>query len=152
MVHTGEQTVAVFYQGKCVAEHPRSHKPGGYTTNTTHMPKAHAKQLEWTPSRFLRWAEDMGPATGRVVRYQLESRAHPEHGYRACLGILSLAKKYGKTRLEATCLRAEKIGGLHYKNLASILASGVDKLPLETDKQTTLPTTHANVRGADYYH
>jgi len=24
MVHAGEQTVAVFYQGKCVAEHPRS--------------------------------------------------------------------------------------------------------------------------------
>lgn len=152
MVHAGEQTVVVFHQGKCVAEHPRSRKPGGHTTNTAHMPKAHAKHLEWTPSRFLRWAQDIGPATVRVVRYQLESRAHPEHGYRACLGILSLAKKYDKTRLEAACLRAEQIGGLRYKNLASILASGVDKLPFETDQPTTLPTTHDNVRGADYYH
>jgi transposase len=152
MVHAGEQTIAVFYHGKCVAEHPRSYLPNGHTTNTAHMPKAHAKHQEWTPSRFLHWADQIGPATQRIVRYQLESRRHPEHGYRACLGILSLAKKYGNERLEATCVRAETIGGLHYKNLASILASGVDKLPLESDKQHSLPTTHDNVRGADYYH
>jgi transposase len=152
MVHGGEQTVAVFYQGKCVAEHPRSRTPSGHTTNTAHMPKAHAKHQEWTPGRFLNWAQSIGPATQRVVRYQLESRPHPEHGYRACLGILSLAKKYGKARLEAACTRAEKIGGLHYKNLASILATSLDKLPLETDKQQSLPITHDNVRGADYYH
>lgn len=93
MVHAGEQTVAVFYQGKCVAEHPRSRNQSGHTTNTVHMPKAHAKHQEWTPSRFLNWAHSIGPATGRVVRYQLESRPHPEHGYRACLGILNLAQK-----------------------------------------------------------
>jgi len=152
MVHAGEQTVAVFYQGKCVAEHPRSRNASGHTTNTAHMPKAHAKHQEWSPSRFINWAQSIGPATQRVVRYQLESRPHPEHGYRACLGILSLAKKYGKARLEAACIRAEKIGGLQYKNLASILATGLDKQPLETDKQQSLPLTHDNVRGADYYH
>jgi transposase len=152
MVHAGEQTVAVFYQGKCVAEHPRSRTPSGHTTNTAHMPKAHAKHQEWTPSRFVNWAQSIGPTTQRVVRYQLESRPLPEHGYRACLGILSLAKKYGKDRLEAACLRAEKIGGLHYKNLLSILTTGLDKLPIETDKEQSLPATHANVRGADYYH
>jgi len=152
MVHACEQTVAVFYQGKCVAEHPRSRAPSGHTTNTTHMPKAHAKHQEWSPSRFLNWAQSIGSATERIVRYQLESRPHPEHGYRACLGILNLAKKYGKARLEAACIRAEKIGGLRYKNLASILATGLDKSPVEPDKQQSLPPTHENVRGADYYH
>jgi len=63
-----------------------------------------------------------------------------------------LAKKYGKSRLEAACTRAEKIGGLHYKNLSSILANSMDKLPIENDKQQSLPLTHDNVRGADYYH
>ncbi len=80
------------------------------------------------------------------------SRFKQRPGYRACLGILNLAKKYGKTRLENACLRAEKIGGLHYKHLASILQTRLDKLPAEPDKQQTLPSTHANVRGADYYH
>ena len=152
MVHAGEQTIAVFYHGKCVAEHPRSRTASGHTTSRAHMPKAHAKHQEWSPGRFLNWAQSIGPATQRVVRYQLESRPHPEHGYRACLGILSLAKKYGKERLEAACFRAEKIGGLHYKNLASILATSLDKLPIETDKKESLPATHDNVRGADYYH
>ena len=152
MVHAGEQMIALFYQGKCVAEHPRSRKPSGHTTNTAHMPKAHAKHQEWTPSRFLNWAQGIGSATQRVVRYQLESRPHPEQGYRACSGILSLARKYGKARLEAACLRAVKIDGLHYKNLASILATSLDKLPIETEKQQSLPATHDNLRGADYYH
>lgn len=152
MVHAGEQTIAVFYQGKCVAEHPRSRKSNGHTSNTAHMPKAHAKHQEWSPSRFLSWAQSIGPATERVVRYQLTSRPHPEHGYRACLGILNLAKKYGRARLEAACVRAEKIGGLRYKNIASILATGLDRQPIEADKQQSLPLTHDNVRGADYYH
>ena len=34
MVHAGEQVVAVFYQGKCVAEHPRSRQIGGHTTSS----------------------------------------------------------------------------------------------------------------------
>ena len=101
MVHAGEYHLSVEHQGQCVAEHPRSYQPGGHTTNPAHRAKAHAKQADWTPSRFLRWAREIGPCTERVVRYQLESRRHPEHGYRACLGILSLAKKYGKPRLEA---------------------------------------------------
>jgi len=152
MVHAGERTVAVFYRGKCVTEHPRSQQLGGHTTNVEHMPKAHAKHQEWSPSRFLNWASQIGPATARVVRYQMESRAHPEHGYRACLGVLSLAKKYGKSRLEAACIRAEKIGGLHYKNIASILQTGLDKLPVEEPKTKNIPENHDNVRGSDYYH
>jgi len=152
MIHAGEQCISVFYQGKSVAEHPRSSLSGGYTTTVAHMPKAHARHQEWSPRRFLSWASQIGPATQRVVRYQLESRPHPEHGYRACLGIFNLAKKYGKDRLESACLRAEKIGGLHYKNLASILATSLDKLPLQSDQPHSLPATHDNVRGPDYYH
>ncbi len=152
MLHVGEHCIDVFYQGKGVAQHPRAMGQGGHTTHVAHMPKAHAKHQEWTLGRFLNWASQVGAATERVVHYQLENRPHPEHGYRACLGILNLAKKYGKTRLENACLRAEKIGGLHYKHLASILQTRLDKLPTEPDKQQTLPSTHANVRGADYYH
>lgn len=153
MIHAGERTIAVFHQGKQVAEHPRSRQDGGHTTNVAHLSKAHAKHQEWSPSRFLKWASKIGDCTERVVRHQLESRLHPEHGYRACLGILRLSKKYGKPRLEAACARAEKIGGLRYKNIASILQNSLDKLPLtEPDKAESLPSTHDNIRGADYYH
>jgi hypothetical protein len=31
----------------------------------------------------------------------LQSRSHPEQGFRACLGILRLVRSYGRERLEA---------------------------------------------------
>jgi transposase len=89
------------------------------------------------------------------VHYQLETRRHPEHGFRACFGLLGLTKKYGNDRLEAACRRAQHIGAMNYKSVASILSNSLDKLPLdgtETTTQTKLPLDHDNVRGAGYYH
>lgn len=155
MVHAGDSTVAVFHEGKQVALHPRAHGQGSHTTDPNHMAKAHRKHQEWSPQRFLRWSAQIGPHTTAVVEYQLASRRHPEHGYRACLGLLNLTKKYGKERLEAACRRAKHIGAMNYKSIASILDKSLDRVPLETnaaEAQTSLPFTHDNVRGADYYH
>jgi len=154
-IHAGESLVTIFHQGKQVAIHPRAHHQGGHSTDVTHMAKAHRKHEEWSPQRFLSWAASIGPQTLVVVQYQLESRPHPEHGYRTCLGLLNLTKKYGKPRLEAACNRAQQIGGMTYKSIASILDKSLDKVPLEpadAAPQTTLPFDHDNVRGADYYH
>jgi transposase len=155
MVHAGDTTLAIFHRGRQVATHPRVHRAGGHTTDAAHMAKAHRKHQEWSPQRFLRWADSIGPHTQTVIQYQLESRRHPEHGYRACLGLLNLSKKYGKERLDAACHRATQIGGMHYKNIAAILSNSMDKVPLddaEAEPQTTLPLFHDNVRGSDYYH
>ena len=43
--------------------------------------------------------------TAKVVQAILESKPHPEAGYRACLGILSLAKTFTAARLEAASQR-----------------------------------------------
>ncbi len=155
MVHASDTVVAIFHQGRQVAVHPRSHRAGSHTTDVQHMAKAHRKHQEWTPQRFMKWASDIGPDTQQVVQHQLESRRHPEHGCRACLGLLNLSKKYSKERLEAACHRAIHIGGVHYKNIASILRNSMDKVPLDdakTPPSVTLPLTHDNVRGSDYYH
>jgi len=40
------------------------------------------------------------------VQIVLESKPHPEMGYRACLGIMGLAKTYTAARLEAASQRA----------------------------------------------
>jgi hypothetical protein len=52
------------------------------------MPDAHRRYAEWTPSRVIRWAETIGPETALTVRQVLESRPHPEQGFRSCLGII----------------------------------------------------------------
>ena len=47
----------------------------------------------------------IGPRTIALVETIMRAKPHPEQGFRACLGILRLAKTYGAARLEAACQR-----------------------------------------------
>ena len=84
-----------------------------------------------------------------MVKQQLEDRPHPEHGYRACLGLLNLGRRYDRQRLEKSCERALAIRSASYQSVASILKQGLDRLPPGDDAaaQEELPL-HGNVRGA----
>jgi transposase len=151
-VRIASATIEILFGGRRVAAHARSHKRGGHTTNPAHMPSAHRKHLEWSPSRLIRWAQQTGSQTGLVVERILETRRHPEQGYRSCLGLLRLGERYSPARLEAACNRALAIGALSYRSVKSILEKGLDQVPLEEQTTLTLPADHANVRGSDYYH
>lgn len=143
-------TVEIFNNNKRVASHLRSHKKGTYVTNPEHRPKSHREYLEWTPSRIINWAKETGEATAELVKKIIESKPHPEQGYRACLGIIRLSGKYGKVRLEAACKRALLAGALRLKSVESILKTGLDMTPVE--EQMALPSIHhENVRGSNYY-
>ena len=87
-----------------------------------------------------------------VIAYILERRIHPQHGFRACLGILRLGKQHGEARLEAACQRALALGACSYKSLESILRQGLEKLPLSQQNLPLLPDEHINLRGPGYYH
>lgn len=141
----------ILHQGKRVAVHPRGARPGGFTTDPTHRPKSHQAHVEWSPSRLVHWGENVGPATGHVVASILERFPHPEQGYRACLGILSLGRRYTAARLEAACVRAQTTGATSYKSVKSILTTGLDQTPLEEPPALQLPASHAHVRGPAYY-
>jgi transposase len=71
-------TVEVFFKGRRVASHARLTGRGRFSTDVAHMPRAHRAHAEWTPSRLIGWAEQTGPATGRLVAGILERRPHPE--------------------------------------------------------------------------
>jgi transposase len=146
-------TVEVFFKNRRVALHLRSHQKGKYTTLPEHMPKTHQKYLEWTPSRLIRWAGQIGPHTQKLVTCILDNRPHPEQGYRSCLGLLRLGKTYSPERLEAASARALEIKAYSYKNVESILKKGLDRQPLAALlSQTRLPLLeHANLRGRQYY-
>ena len=144
--------VEVLHKGQRVASHARSPLAGRHTTLTAHMPKSHQKHLEWTPQRLLNWGERIGPATGSIIRRLLADKPHVEMGYRSCLGVFSLARRYGEDRLEAACVRALVIGSPKRKTVQSILEAGLDRhAELFPTEVTPLPT-HGNVRGSDYYH
>ena len=143
-------TVEVFFKGRRVASHARLFGRGRCATLPEHMPSAHRAHAEWTPSRIIAWAEKTGPATARVVQAILHSRPHPEQGYRACLGLLRLGQARGADRLEAACERALRLGAYSYRTVKNILASGLDRVPLDESVPSPLPA-HANIRGAAYY-
>jgi len=148
-------SLEVFHKGQRVALHrrPAYFAPGNYSTIPAHMPKAHRNHLEWSPTRLIHWGQSIGPKTGELIEAILEHRPHPEQGYRSCLGILRLEKQYGNERLEAACERAVRVRARSYRHVQSILKNGLDRVPLpEVEPETpTLPLTHENVRGGDYY-
>ncbi len=149
-VRLSHTTVEILYKNRRVASHIRNYVEGGFTTDAAHRPKSHAAHLEWTPSRIVSWAEKTGPATAALIRRILESRPHPEMGYRSCLGIIRLAKDYGRERVEAAAIRALEANVTSYKSLKNILDNGLDKVRIRKDTALTLPL-HSNIRGSNYY-
>jgi transposase len=147
-----ENTIEVFKKGERVASHLRSWLKGHHTTLDAHRPEAHRHYGDWSPERFISWAEKIGSATSQVITGALQERRHPEQGYRSCLGILRLAKAYSDARLEAACTRALLLGTCRYKSIESILKHGLDSKPVVVEEESTLPQQHENVRGAAYYH
>jgi transposase len=149
--------VEVYLRGERVASHVRRYQRGGFTTVAEHMPKAHQKHLEWTPSRLIHWASTIGAQTESLVRAILTERRHPEQGYRSCLGILRLARSFGRERLEAACARGMAIRARSYRHIDSILKRGLDRLPLpeqpatHASSATPSPIVHENIRGGTYY-
>ncbi len=144
-------TVDVLLRGARVWLHVRSDVPGRHTTIPAHMPKAHRAHLEWSPSRLIGWGATIGRHTEALVQALLESRPHPEQGYRSCLGILRLAKQHGPERLDAACARALAAGARSYRHVDSILKHGLDRLPLDDEPAPIARPVHANVRGPAYY-
>ena len=144
-------TVEVLHKGSRIASHVRSPVKGRHTTVTSHMPKAHREYAEWTPQRLIAWATHTGPATAQLITHVMESRAHPQQGFRSCLGIMRLGKIYGTERLEAACTRATALGTSSYRSLESMLRQGLEREPLPARSEQSDPITHTNVRGPGYY-
>jgi transposase len=143
--------VEIFLRGRRIASHLRSYKRGGFSTDAEHMPESHRRHLEWTPSRIVSWAQQTGPATGELAEGILNSRPHPEQGYRSCLGIMRLGRRYGSERLEAACKRALTVRAFSYRSVESILKNGLDRHPLPGQPRSRPHRLHENLRGPHYY-
>ncbi|MFG6416140.1 hypothetical protein ACG02S_19780 [Roseateles sp. DC23W] len=141
-------TLEVLLRRQRIAAHALSHLVGGFTTMAEHMPASHRAHRQWTPAKLIGWGERIGAATAGVVRWQMEHRTHPEQGYRACLGLMRLAREYGDERLEAV----QSIRAPHYRSVKSILASGLNRQgsSLLGGDTASMPA-HDNVRGPSYY-
>ena len=145
------RTVEVFHRGKRVATHVRSLSNRRHTTVREHMPSSHRRHADWTPERIRRRANEIGPRTSALIEVIQREKAHPEQGFRACIGILRHARTFGAERLEAACDRALEIGARSYTSVTSILKTNLDrKRPAPAADGPAI--AHDNIRGPRYFH
>jgi transposase len=151
-VRVSAQTVECFAKGKRVSSHLRSLSRGAHTTQSGHMPRPHREYAEWTPERLVRWAREAGPSVGGLIERVMSTRAHPQQGFRSCLGIMRLSQRYGAERLEAACQRALQVDAVSYRSVRSILQMGLDRQEVPAgEPPAALPQVHENLRGSSYY-
>jgi len=142
--------VSVFAEGERVASHLRSFRRAQHTTLSEHMPPAHQAMARRTPERLREDTTALGLAIGAYVARLLDAREHPEQGVRACLGVLRLAKTYGRARLELACERALAAGAQSSRYVEQLLKADQRQPFLDAPRDDGLGQ-HANVRGSSYY-
>jgi len=153
-VRSTVNVVEIFLSGERVATHQRSYAPRGTAlTEAAHRPEQHRDQT-WPPERMINWASKYGASVALVVEQMLARYVIPEQAYRACLGLMRTAERYGGVRMNAACERALGAGisgGPHRKYIEAILKNGLDKQPANASPVTRAPLEHENVRGGAYY-
>jgi transposase len=143
--------VELLHKGVRVASHARHYGPkGSASIADEHRPRAHREYGKWPPERVVAWAESVGGHVAELARAIMARRTHPETGYRACLGVIRLADRYGRERVDTACARAVAIGSPSFKTVQSILKSGLDRAPL-SESAPRAAIDHDNIRGASYF-
>jgi len=147
-----QTALEVYAKNKRVAIHAKSDRKGAHSTIAEHMPAAHRAHHEWTPSKFIAWAHQVGTYTAELVEQIIKRKRHPEQSYRSCMGLKGLRQKYGDQRLEAASRWALLNHAYTARSVRSILQKGLDKLPDRQEPTELKLPEHDNVRGSKYYH
>ena len=136
-----DTTVRIFRDHELVAVHCRLHGEGRHSTLDEHMtPEALAYKLQ-DPQWCLRQAEVIGPAVHEVIKRLFAHRVLDN--LRAAQGIVRLADRYGKVRLEAACDRALSFDSPRYRTVKTILERGEDQKSATGPIQDALPGIYA---------
>jgi hypothetical protein len=160
-IHVGETVkitydsseVEIFLNLHRIALHRRSCRRNGYTTIKEHMPESHLSYLEtkgWDADYFIAQASLIGSSAAVIFKRILARNKFPAQTYNACLGLLSLNKKYGYERFEAACFRALPAAFITYGFVKNILENNQDKI-IEDLPQTNYIPEHNNLRGKESY-
>lgn len=145
--------IEIYYRNIRIAFHKRDRRMNGYTTISEHMPLQHKWVSEWSVERITNWAGKIGDHVKALITRVLETKEHPEQGYKVSLGILSLAKKYSDVRLDKACRQALTYHNYSLKSLKNTLAYKLeDQQDLFPEMEPTAAiSAHENIRGSQYY-
>ena len=151
----GAKIVTITYEGKTVATHPKLLHKGAYSTNKEHMASSHQKYLEWSPGKIMNWGLTIGTETAKLFKNIMDSRPHPEMGFRTCLGVINAYKKYQEKEYTEEHLEIISTMAIsrHCYKVAEVKELLKSYKPKDSDESASLIalTTHKNIRGAGYY-
>jgi len=153
-VRSTRRTVEVFYHQERIASHVRLWGQQIYATIKEHMPPDKQFFQDWDADRFLNWGRQYGPETVKVVASVLDSSPIIQQTFKACMGVMSLAKKYSAGRLEKACkLACQRSKAPTYRLVKDILAKEEDLSIVATPSQADRPVSgpRGHQRGAAYY-
>jgi len=136
-----------------VASHMRRTIParGRYSTIEAHMPPNHRavhQAREFDGNRYRSWAQKIGENTYFIIESLLSAGKVEEQGYRSCMGVLQLTKKYSPLHLELACKRARELGSYTYSTVHSIIKKCTESPKAPAPKPSP---KHENIRGSGYY-
>ncbi len=95
-----QSVVEIYHSQTRIALHARSRKAYHYVTVKEHMPVSHTFNADWSSEYFITWAQKIGTSTKEYIEKILDKKQYPEQSYKSCMGILGMASKIGKERLE----------------------------------------------------
>ena len=111
--------------------------------------------LEWDGDRFRRWAKEVGPNTYLVINSILTSGRIEQQTYRSCMGVMRLADKHSKKKLETVCRKALQFtASPSYKGIKNLFATmkpedfAADE---GSQNESAKKNPYSLTRGAKYY-
>ncbi len=150
-IHYTGRNVEIYHNNERIAFHVRSRIPNGYSTLKEHMPSTHQFVASWSREKFIKYGNEIGPSVGNMCARIMDQRKHPEQGFRACMGILSLKKKYNPTRINNACRLALESGEQSVRRVKMILDNKLDIDKQKQKEENQQLPAHENLRGNKYY-
>ncbi len=120
-------SVEIFHDYTRIAFHERKHKIGRYSTIREHMPESHIAVKDGIDPD---WLKNQASGIGEYVLLFTEKLLNkglltPQH-FKSTQGVLSLARKYPKERVDNACKRALEYNSITYKTVMGILEKNLD--------------------------
>lgn len=143
--------VEVYFKGSRMTSHKRLSKFSVQPiVKPEHMPDRHREYLHCNADEFRTWAKTIGKSTEEIVRYFLSSGAVAEQGYKACVSLTKLGKRYGKKKLESACERMLAFtSSPSIRTIATLLKNSRE--PEKSSEETESGSKYGITRGAAYW-
>jgi len=95
--------VYCFYNGKQVAVHRRDYTPSGYTTVGDHLCSQHQHYRDRSPEYYLKKGAGRSEELHALMEKIFAQKRYPEHLYKSCDGLLSLARSFDLEKFDNAC-------------------------------------------------